>query len=869
MIPSRSKALGISAGLLLLAAAVPGLRLFVAPRTLCQAGGVTLERVDEATVPYSEHLDAKQDDLLLTNGRLEVVVGASGETPARRQDYGAILDVTGPAFADDGLGAIRAVLSLGGKRVPLTTTRVEPILSKDAPGMLVFEEAIGAGVSMTTDIRFSKKRANEIDIVTRVTNAAPHALTVRVGDYVAWPGTPTFAPGHGDVEEAGHEMLQWIARRDDLTYGLVFPDAPADVEFRVQQSETDQTCWAPPVELAPEQTTIYRRALVATRRGASEVERVAAALKHLPLATVVGVLDPAPAWAHLTVVASDGTIALKDEAKADGSFVLALPEGRYTVIMQTPGGYDQATVDARAGDRPTSLKLLVPQAERLDFRITDETGRLMPGRLILVGVDGTPDPSFVSIPRVSAAGNEVHTTTGEGRIDIPPGHYRVIASRGFEWSVVEKRIEVKPEQGVALRIALSHDMPTPGWISADLHLHAKPSSDSELSLDDRIASLVSAGVEFAVATDHNHVTDYAPTIERYDVGSMLGATSGVEITTRTWGHFNAYPLPPKSKAPPWAVDPPEIFKAVRSMAPDAVIQVNHPWMPGYGYFQRSALNERTGAHFRKNFSFDFDLIEVVNGWELGTVDVLGRNLVRYFDLLNLGHRYTAVGSSDSHKLTNEWAGYPRTYIRVPDDRPDRVTAQEIATALKAGHAIVSMGPFVEARIGEAGPGDTVQASPGTVPLDITVRSADWVQVNRVDVIVDGDTVDSFEVGEADGANNVRWAKVVDVPVVHDSWVAVVVSGTHPVDEVLPGLHVAPFAFTNPIYVDIGEASEPPPRRARAVSRTKPEAVIEEPVSDSLPEAGDPPDASPSEPAPEAPPETPASAPSDAPPAPDF
>jgi hypothetical protein len=54
-----------------------------------------------------------------------------------------------------------------------------------------------------------------------------------------------------------------------------------------------------------------------------------------------------------------------------------------------------------------------------------------------------------------------------------------------------------------------------------------------------------------------------------------------------------------------------------------------------------------------------------------------------------------------------------------------------------------------------------------------------------------------------------------------------------------------------------------------VSRTKPEAVIEEPVSDSLPEAGDPPDASPSEPAPEAPPETPASAPSDAPPAPDF
>jgi len=40
--------------------------------------------------------------------------------------------------------------------------------------------------------------------------------------------------------------------------------------------------------------------------------------------------------------------------------------------------------------------------------------------------------------------------------------------------------------------------------------------------------------------------------------------------------------------------------------------------------------------WRKQFSFDFDLIEVVNGYELGSADLPWKNLRRYFDLLRLG-----------------------------------------------------------------------------------------------------------------------------------------------------------------------------------------------------------------------------------------
>jgi hypothetical protein len=518
---------------------------------------------------------------------------------------------------------------------------------------------------------------------------------------------------------------------------------------------------------------------------------------------------------------------MKESAREDGRFDLAVPPGRYRLLLETQGGMDETIVEAKPGREPTVAHLVVPQAERLDFRITDTSGQPIPGRLIIKGVDGTLDPRFVSVPHVSASDNEVHSVTGEGRVDIPPGRYRVVVSRGIEWSVVEKVIDVKPEQGVALRVSLSHDMPTPGWISADLHLHARPSGDSELRLDDRVTSLVSAGVEFAVATDHNHVTDYAPTIESLRADPMLASTPGVEITTRTWGHFNAYPLDPKKPAPPWALDPGDIFAAVRSAAPGAVIQVNHPWRPGYGYFHRAVLNERTGTHWRKQFSFDFDLIEVINGYELGTSDVFMKNLRRYFDLLNLGHRYTAVGSSDSHKLTNEWAGYPRTYVRVSDDRPEHVTAAELAGSLKAGHAIVSLGPFVEAHIGEAGPGDTVATSPGLLPLDIAVRAAAWVNVARVDVFVNGDLADSFD-ANPDGANQ-RFSRTVDLSLADDSWIVVVARGDRPIDEVLPGLHVPPFAFTNPIYVDVtGEVAEKP-RRGRMLRR-RPESAESPPAA---------------------------------------
>jgi hypothetical protein len=852
LIRSRTRVLAITLGLGLVAAAVPGLRLRGEARVLLRGAGVALERVDEALVPHGDRLDADEGDLMLSDGAIQVVVGASSEPRDRRLEYGSILDVTGPGFSDDALGSIRTVLAVGGRRASLATLRVEAVGGKGPPRIRVTAQDPANLVSIVSDVKLRAKKET-IEITTEAFNRGARAVSIRLGDDVAWPGVATFVPGYGEVDGDGRKSVTWLGRRGVLSYGLVFPDAPADVEFQANQPDSAQTCWGRVVELPPGASTVYRRVLVATHHGVSEVARIAAALTGQPIGHVSGVLTPAPSWAIVTAVASDGTIAMKESSRDDGGFDLALPPGRFTLVLQTPGGWDETVVHVRAGSEPTIVRFVAPQAERLDFRITGADGLPIPARLMVMGIDGTPDPRFASMPHVSAAGNEVHSVSGEGHVDIPPGRYRVTASRGVEWSVAEKTIDVKPEQGIALRIALSHDVPTPGWISADLHLHARPSGDSELPLDDRVASLVAAGVEFAVATDHNHVTDYDPTIDALAVHPLLSAARGVEVTTHSWGHFNAYPLPPGSPAPPYVGDPAEIFAGVRKLAPEAVIQVNHPWMPGWGYFHRSALNERTGVHWKKQFSFDFDLIEVANGYELGKVDIIGRNLHRYFDLLELGRRYTAVGSSDSHKLTNEWAGYPRTYVRVADDRPGHASPEEIATALRGGHAIVSLGPFIDAHVGTSGPGDTVQTAPGTLPLDLTVRAADWVKVSRLDVVVNGETIESFDVTDVDRRGSVSFARTVDVAVTHDAWIVVVATGERPLEPVLPGKHVSAFAFTNPIWVNVGRpepepghpASRPSPRR-RGVRPEPPAIEVPDPGEDD--ETALSPDASPGEPA---------------------
>src|SRR5258706_10849765 len=164
------------------------------------------------------------------------------------------------------------------------------------------------------------------------------------------------------------------------------------------------------------------------------------------------------------------------------------------------------------------------------------------------------------------------------------------------------------------------------WTECDLHVHAAPSYDSHVSINDRVASLVAEGIEFATPTEHNVVGNYSEGVSalpaaaaRQNGGPGLAWVPAVEVTTDSAaepsGHFNVYPYHPAPEAsdgapPPFTVAPREIFRAARANNPNAVIQVNHPRMqPDIGYFDRVQLDTRTNTSPSALYDPSYDAIE--------------------------------------------------------------------------------------------------------------------------------------------------------------------------------------------------------------------------------------------------------------------
>lgn len=445
------------------------------------------------------------------------------------------------------------------------------------------------------------------------------------------------------------------------------------------------------------------------------------------------------------------------------------------------------------------LNLVPPRPGTLSYLITDEHELPMAGRLVVRGVPPTKDPDLVPGTNESGSRNMLYSLTGSGAIELPAGRYDVLATHGPEYSMPRQELELNADLGATFRGVLTRSVDTSGWLAADFHVHASPSKDSNVSLNDRVLTLAAEGIELAVPTDHNHVTDYSEAITTQRLEGRLATMSGVEITTLGWGHFNAYPYPRSLDVPPThETSPLEIFGVVRARAPQAVLQVNHPRMPGVGYFNRGELNTKTGVAESPEFSFGFDALEVSNGFDLEDPKVLERNLREWFELLNVGHRYTAVGNSDSHRVVFQWAGWPRTYVRVPDQDLSRVQPSDVARAVTGGHALVSCGIFVlPTANGSAGPGDTVQGS--RVSLAVSVSAPEWVDVSRVEIYANGAKLEE-RTRDVPMRKSV-WNLSVDLELKVDTWLVVLARGDKFMNDALPGKWIKPFGFANPILVD--------------------------------------------------------------------
>jgi hypothetical protein len=263
--------------------------------------------------------------------------------------------------------------------------------------------------------------------------------------------------------------------------------------------------------------------------------------------------------------------------------------------------------------------------------------------------------------------------------------------------------------------------------------------------------------------------------------------------------WQTFPTVDAPDTPFGTLSPRAVFEAVRARPEAPVIIINHP-RGNTNYFGYVGYDAATGlASSVADWDTEFTLVEVFNdsSWQKNRqTDVRD-----WFGLLRAGRKVFAVGSSDSHELFGAPVGYPRTCIRLGTDDPRQLTTTLVRDRLAAGHSAVSGGVYVEARIGAAGPGETVTGAGNPMTVDVVVRAATWIDVDTLEVVVDGETVDTISIMPADADPTdptVRWRGPIPVqPRATGGFVVIAAYGDA---KLLPLHDRTPFGVTNPIFV---------------------------------------------------------------------
>ena len=450
------------------------------------------------------------------------------------------------------------------------------------------------------------------------------------------------------------------------------------------------------------------------------------------------------------VAVFDGKNNLITTATTDdnGNFKLILPEGKYKFIAEIPSLPPSEPADVSVPtnsrvefDLGKPAKVVVEVFEKTE----DGKNSNIPAKVSFVCDGKCPkkicvDPKECEVLSTSfrdyvydplPEGVQVVSFLAKGEkteIWVPPGTYRVIVSRGMEYSRWEQSITVGAGEIKEITAYLMKVADAKGWISTDTHVHAVNSPDSPISLVDRVITFAAEGVDVIISTDHDWLTDYEPTIELVGIKNFLASLVGQEITTFSYGHFNAFPVKrspgkPNDGALDWvekydraekynipeeekekyrflrSLHPTEIFEGAHLMKPENfstnVVQVNHPRSGGMGYFDMILLDTITlktkedpcvhrifpplgqcgkadelNTDDTKLFPSLDILRDMQNVKRFDAIELYNafseiRTVMNdWFTFLNHGVHVTATGVSDTHQKIAVQSGIARTFVKV-------------------------------------------------------------------------------------------------------------------------------------------------------------------------------------------------------------
>jgi len=451
-----------------------------------------------------------------------------------------------------------------------------------------------------------------------------------------------------------------------------------------------------------------------------------------------------------------------------------------TAISRVDGVVLDGVVTRADYERLFEREFDVPSgAERIDIELTYDAANRTVLDLGLRGPAGFRGWSGGGAQRIFVASHSASYGYTPGPIE--PGRWAAILG------VANIREGTTAPYEVAVRFSsAAGDWPTlrpeAGWYAGDLHVHsghsdgrtAGPSGERLRVPPQHVFNAArGAGLDFVALTDHNTASHWADVDRLQPLYPTMLLLHAREVTTYR-GHLNAFG---ERRFVDFRLRDGRPMRALAADLADAgaVLSINHPRRPDDETCMGCGWNDRDDATIR-----EVHAVEIVNG-SSETAAIAGWPF--WADMLNRGHRLTAIGGSDEHtpdESHDQRLGSPTTVIYARD-----LSEAALLDGLRAGRAYVRTrgpnGPAVEFSADAAGRtymmGDIVP--PGALTLHVTITGATG---QRLEWIHNGKIIAAVAV-PADG----RLRQVVQAEL--GDWFSIVLRDRH-----------GPTLFSNALYV---------------------------------------------------------------------
>jgi len=704
------------------------------------------------------------------------------------------------------------------------------VRAEGAPRPLPFFESVTGGVlpgdfdRMDAVIDYVlEPGARHVDVFVGLRSRDAGARsTTTMHAFMHTPRMPPFAPGVGFETEGA--SVPWVGFADPDATSFAYMDPARELGAGLEISGFVSFFTRGVVARVCEDTRLHHARVVIGGPGVSGLLAAVLETRGEAARTVRGVVrdaSGAPA-AGAWVLAQDGDAFLsRARTGADGSYAITVPADA------------EASLSAfRRGDAPTTptpapgetLDLTFGEAGQVHVVATDPSGARLPVRVQVLPAPGEsarePAGRF-GVPAIPRGRVQVaFAMEGEVTLRAPAGPARVVVSRGYEYELASVDVTLAEGATVEVPVTLERVVDTTDVQCADFHIHTHRSNDSGDDAREKVASAVADGLELPVRSDHEYPGDFSAEIEALGVGDWAFAAGSVEMTSfEAWGHMGVFPLERRegelnAGTPRWqtyptvedpdapivTLGPTEVFDMVRARPEAPVVIINHP-RGDPNYFDFVGYDPVTGAVDRPgDWDEAFTLVEVFNDADWRRT--LDRTVVDWLSFLRAGRRVFAVGSSDSHALSRSPVGYPRTCLRLGTDDPTALAVDDVRDALAGGRGTISGGVYVDAWVGDAQPGDDATGLGDAVDVRVRVQAASWIDVDAIDVVVDGVVVQTIEIRPEDADPLVPTVRFdadvrVDVAAVN-GFVLFAAYGDATLEPVHPGR--VPFGVTNPIFL---------------------------------------------------------------------